>query len=191
MLCLTTSLTALSSLESRSPSFAVTWSTTKSCTSLSWFPCALHCLKAKSLSNSETLSYIVYGQNLLTLEIKTRYSATLSSGGERVGVKKETPSPPQGINNIHSYRGDRWETALPLPHKPYLLLQLFNFATPSPPFFLIWCSCLKNSTFLLVSTPKINASGNTTARTLHVLRKQPLVLHEIQIRPFKAIIKIP
>lgn len=53
------------------------------------------------------LSYIVYGQNLLTLEIKTRYSATLSSGGERVGVKKETPSPPQGINNIHSYRGDR------------------------------------------------------------------------------------
>lgn len=149
MLCLTTRLTALSSLESRSPSFAVTWSTTKSCTSLSWFPCALHCLKAKSLSNSETLSYIVYGQNLLTLEIKTRYSATLSSGGERVGVKKETPSPPQGINNIHSYRGDRWETALPchinliyycscsiLQHQAHLFFLFGVHAWRTPPCFL-------------------------------------------------------
>lgn len=71
-----------------------------------------------------------------TLKISIGYRATLSSRGECVGVKKETPPPPQGINNIHSYRGDRWETALALPHKPYLLLQLFNFATPTSPFLL-------------------------------------------------------
>lgn len=42
----------------------------------------------------------------LTLEIRAGYIAAVCSGGECVGVKKETPLPPQGINNIHSYRGD-------------------------------------------------------------------------------------
>lgn len=51
---------------------------------------------------------IVRGGNLcLTLEIRIGDGAALSSGGECAGVKKETPLPPQGINNIHSYRGDR------------------------------------------------------------------------------------
>ncbi len=137
-LCLTISLTALSPLESRFLSFVVTRSTTKSYTPWnSLYSFTAYINKKKSLSNWAQMHCIVYGGNLcLTLEIRFGCSASLSSGGECVGVKKKTPLPPQGINNIHSYRGDRWETALPLPHKPYLLLQLFNFATPTPPFLL-------------------------------------------------------
>lgn len=55
---------------------------------------ALHCFWKKSLFNTQKLR----------LELDT---VLLGAVEVSAGVKKETPLPPQGINNVHSYRGDR------------------------------------------------------------------------------------
>lgn len=117
---------------------------------------ALHCFWKKSLFNTQKLR----------LELDT---VLLGAVEVSAGVKKETPLPPQGINNVHSYRGDRWETALPLPHKPYLLLQLFNFATPTPPFLLFGVHAWRSAPCFL-SLPL----RYMHLKRLHILRKQSL-----------------
>lgn len=75
--------------------------------------------------------------------------------------------PPQGINNIHSYCGYWWETALPLPHKPYLLLQLFNFATATPPSLLFVACARRRAPFAPRFQPSdVGGSGRAAVRAL-------------------------